>query len=156
MALARRSSETSTAGSVLTVAGMPFIQPRSCGEKQLLGRDLSLCLISPTSTDIDPELRYRCPVPNCTYIGARMKHTGECLKHVLDPRQMATEHSRFLVDNLVCFQNADGKPALHSKSVVPSAFSFLLDKDPSLKALAYMKVSNWLHRASIYIHAWSD
>ena len=84
MVLARRSSETSTACSVLIVSGMASIQTRSCGEKQLLGRDLSLCFISPTSTDTDPEPRYRCPVPNCTYIGARSKHAGECLKHVLD------------------------------------------------------------------------
>lgn len=65
---------------------------------------------------------------------------------------MTTEHSKFLVNNLVCFQNADGKPALHSKSVVPSAFSFQLDKQPSLKALAYMKVSIYLVTQSEFIH----
>ena len=141
MVLPRLSSETGSACSVATVAHMPLVQPRSCGEKQLLGRDLSLCFISPTSTENGSELRYRCPVPGCSYIGARVNHAGDCLKHILDSRQMVDEHSRFLVDKLVCFQNADGKPALHSKPVVPSAFSFQLDEEPSSKALAYMKVS---------------
>lgn len=67
----RLSSETGSACSVATVTCMPLIQPRSCGQKQLLGPDLSLCFISPTSTETGSELRYRCPVPGCSYISGR-------------------------------------------------------------------------------------
>ena len=142
MVLHRRSSEPSSAGSAFTLACIPPMQPTPCGEKQLLGRDLELWVIKPTTTAGEPEPRYRCPIAGCLYKGAKINHAGECLKHVMDPKQLATEHHRFLVNKLVCFHNAEGMPALHSKTVVPSAFPFRPDKEPSVKALAYMKVGH--------------
>ena len=142
MVLHRRSSEASSAGSVLTLACNPPMQVTTCTEQQLLGRALGMCVIEPTGTENDPELRYRCPLPGCPYIGAKHSHAGECLKHMLEPRVAVAEHHRFLVDRLICFYNSEGRPALHSKTVVPSAFCFRPKKDPSLRALAYMKVGH--------------
>lgn len=117
-----------------------------CTEKTLLGPDLQLCCIEAAGTEKDPEKRYRCPVPHCSYIGARLSHAGECLKHMLDPRHSPAEHHRFLVNKLICFYTAEGKPALYSRTATQNAFSFWPDRQPSSKALAYMKVSHTVVR----------
>lgn len=122
----------------------------ACTENQLLGQDLELCIVQPAGTEQNPEQRYRCPIRSCSYIGARVNHAGECLRHILEPRQGVAEHHRFLSNKLVCFYNAEGRPALCSRTATQSAFSFLPDKQPHLKALAYMKVSHSSRHQTVY------
>jgi len=67
-------------------------------------------------------------------------HTGDCLRHLLDPRQDGVNHRRFLSNSLVSFRSAEGKPALHSRAAVPAAFAYYSNGDPQARQHAYMKV----------------
>ena len=111
----------------------------ACSKKHLSGIDLPLIEISPSGSDTDPELRYRCPVEGSCFLGATTNHASDCLKHILDPKQDVAGHARFLSLNLVTFRTAQGKPALHSRPAVPASFTYS-DTFPGTNQHAYMKV----------------
>lgn len=122
----------------------PFPMPATlCERRRLLWHDLRLCIIKPVVTATDPEQRYRCPVQGCLFLGSTISHASDCLKHLVDPKYDIDAHSKFCEKTLVCFLNADGKPALHSKPAVPAAFSTFDAQDPQQKTQhAYMKVDD--------------
>lgn len=109
-----------------------------CDERQLLGTDLSLAVISPSRSVGHSEPRFRCPVEGCSFLGTTVNHPSDCLKHILDPKQDVAAHSRFLSKRLVTFRTAEGKPALHSRPSVPAAFSY--SSASGAVQHAYMKV----------------
>ena len=114
--------------------------PRPCTKEQLQGNDLDLIVIEPTISATDPERRFRCSVPDCTYIGSTVGHPGDCLRHLTDPKVADDgRHKKAFASTLVTFQNAEGKPVLNSKAITTSAFVFL--EGPGTKPrYAYMKV----------------
>lgn len=117
------------------------MQPVPCDEAQLQGCDLKLVVIVPTRSPRDGELRYRCPVERCPYLGATLNHARDCLLHMIDCKSEVAAHDAFWDKTLVCFRNGDGKPALHSKPTVQPAWVFRDAADPQKRTQhAYSKV----------------
>ena len=114
--------------------------PRPCTKEQLQGNDLNLIVIEPTISATDQERRFRCPVPDCTYIGSTAGHLSDCLRHLTDPK-VADDcgHKQAFANTLVTFQNTEGKPVLNSRASTPYAFVFL-EGHGTKPQYAYMKV----------------
>ena len=120
--------------------------PRPCTEQQLCGVDLKLLVVTPSVTAKDEELRFRCPVNGCHYLGATITRPSDCLKHLLGPKiGDETAHRQLLAESVVSFRNAEGRPQLNSKPNVPSAILYSGGVDGK-NQYAYMKVTaSWWH-----------
>ena len=123
----------------------------SCTAEDLRGLDeLRLVVVRPTPGG--DGLRFRCPVPKCTYLGATLGHAGECLKHLKDSKHDPVGHAKFWRKTLVCFENADGKGILNTRPSLDNAPFAFLEAVAGKPQTAYTKVSAQMSLTLQHMH----
>ncbi|DBA73585.1 TPA: hypothetical protein ACH3X1_011228 [Trebouxia sp. C0004] len=120
-------------------AATPMVN--ACRPEDLQGLDkLRLLVIRPSVTATSRDERFRCPVPECTYIGATLGHAGDCLKHLKETKNDPVGHAEFWRKTFVCFENADGKGLLATRPCYDSAPFAFMEPGDDKPHIAYTKV----------------
>lgn len=113
----------------------------ACWAEDLRGHDkLRLLVIEPSVTAKGQDRRFRCPVPECTYVGATLGHAGDCLKHLKDTKHDPVGHAEFWRNTFVCFKNADGKGLLNTRPCYDSGPFAFTEPGDDRPQVAYTKV----------------